>query len=128
MPGNYPAKRLGPALGICNKIGFIFFTLLITLLRLAELFFVPQWSLMPEPIIQTICYAYQKYTLWSMLVFFNIYHPIGELLLFFIPSILISSVLWIWMNLILSDSLDKLVNDVPAILLEITCCQQPHNI
>ena len=50
---------------------------------------------MTEPIIQIMCYAYQKYKRWLMLAFNNIYHPIGELLFFFVPSILISIILWI---------------------------------
>ena len=62
---------------------------------MAELFFIPQWSPMTEPIIKTACYTYKKYEGWSMLAFYNVYHPIGELLFFFIPSILISIVLWI---------------------------------
>ena len=107
---------------MCNKIGFIFFTLLITLLRLSEFIFIPQWSPMTEPIIQTTCYTYQKYKRWLMLAFYNIYYPIGELLLFFHTFTSDINCPLDQMHLIISDSLDNLVDDVPASLLELTCC------
>jgi len=78
-----------------HKIGFVTFTLLIALLRMAEFIYIPQQSPALQPVMNT-CYSfYQWYIKIAIAGTYILYKPIYEFFFGFIPFVVMFLVLFI---------------------------------
>ena len=105
-----PGKRLGPEPGICDKLGTVFFTLIITLLRIAEFFIIPEWSPITWVVIclvkcagataaATVANLYSTLEDLYYWVIQYIWIPILQVVLRVTPMLCVRGFLW-WINMI----------------------------
>ena len=78
-----------------HKIGFVTFTLLIALLRMAEFIYTPQQSPALQPVMITCHSFYQWYIRMAIAGTYTLYRTFYEFFLGFIPSLVMFPVLFI---------------------------------
>ena len=79
---------------MCDKIGLVFFTLLIALFRMAEFIFIPQVSPITPPVICAISVMYHTYEKIQNMVLGHICYPIFQLVFSLCPYVLVSTITW----------------------------------